>query len=83
MVQANSAPDEADGKQAMWVDGKLVAEFTGIRWRNTDEVKVNCLWLQHYGYDPGDPTRGKWKEQQTVWFDDVVVATAYIGPRVE
>lgn len=80
MIQANSAPDKADGKQAMWVDGKRGAEFTGIRWRNDPDLKVNCLWLQHYGYDPSDPTKEFWGERQTVWFDDVVVAREYIGP---
>jgi len=80
MIQANSAPDKADGKQAMWLDGKLVGEFTGIRWRNDLDLKVNCFWLEHYGYDEGDPTKSYWKESQAVWFDDVVVARRYIGP---
>jgi hypothetical protein len=80
MIQANSGPDKADGKQAMWVDGKLAGEFTGIRWRIDPELKVNCLWMEHYGYDPGDPTKQYWKDTQSVWFDDVVVATDYIGP---
>lgn len=82
MVQANTAPDQADGKQAMWVDGKLVGEFTGIRWRTDLDLKVNCLWLQHYGYDEGDPTKQYWKQRQSVWFDDIVVARQYVGPRV-
>jgi hypothetical protein len=31
--------------------------------------------------DPGDPTKQFWPEkEQTVWFDDVVVARRYIGP---
>lgn len=81
MIQANSAPDKADGKQAMWVDGKLVGEFTGIRWRTDMDLKVNCLWLEHYGYDQGDPTRQYWKQSQSVWFDDIVVAREYIGPK--
>jgi predicted amidohydrolase len=80
MIQANTTPDKADGKQAMWVDGKLVGEFTGIRWRNDLDLKVNCFWLEHYGYDEGDPTKQYWKDSQSVWFDDVVVARRYIGP---
>jgi len=80
MIQANTAPDKLDGKQAMWVDGKLVGEFTGIRWRNDMELKVNCFWLEHYGYDEGDPTKQYWKDSQSVWFDDVVVARRPIGP---
>ena len=44
------------------------------------DLKVNCLWLEHYGYDEGDPTKQYWKDSQSVWFDDVVVARRYIGP---
>lgn len=80
MIQANTAPDTTDGKQAMWVDGVQVGEFTGIRWRQDLDLKVNCLWLEHYGYDDGDPTQEYWKKTQSVWFDDVVVARRYIGP---
>jgi hypothetical protein len=82
MIQANTAPDKADGKQAMWVDGKLIGEFTGIRWRTDMDLKANCLWLEHYGYDESDPTKQYWKQSQSVWFDDIVVARQYIGPVV-
>ena len=81
MIQANTAADVADGAQAMWVDGKQVSTHTGIRWRSDVDLKVNCLWLEHYGYDGGDPTKAYWKKSQSVWFDDVVVATEYIGPQ--
>jgi len=79
MIQANTG-DKADGMQAMWLDGELVGEFTGIRWRDDMDLKVNAFWLQHYGYDEGDPTKQYWKQTQSVWFDDVVVAKEYIGP---
>jgi len=82
MIQANTAADKADGKQAMWIDGKRAGEFTGIRWRTDMNLKINSLWLEHYAYDGGDPTKRFWKEKQTVWFDDVVVATRYIGPMI-
>jgi hypothetical protein len=81
MIQANSAPDKADGKQAMWLDGKRIGEFTGLRWRTRNDVKINVVWIQHYGYDESDPTKAYWKDQQSVWFDDIVVSKAYIGPR--
>ena len=82
MLEANS-PDKADGKQTMWVDGKQIGKFTGIRWRNDGTLKINCFWLEHYGYDNSDPTKQYWKAKQTVWFDDVVIATRYIGPMVK
>ncbi|HEY7117443.1 MAG TPA: hypothetical protein VH475_12720 [Tepidisphaeraceae bacterium] len=82
MVQANT-PGKADGRQAMWLDGQLIGDFSGIRWRDDAGLKVNCFWLQHYGYDSSDPTRGTHKEHQAVWFDDVVIAREYVGPRIE
>jgi hypothetical protein len=57
MVKVNT-PGKSDGEQTMWVDGERIGHFTGIRWRDDPDVKVNCLWLQHYGYDSSDPTKG-------------------------
>ena len=82
MIKANSRPDLADGEQAFWVDGKLVGEFKGFRWRSTDQLKLNSFWLLHDGETgssiSNDPDHAK--RQYDVWFDDVVVATDYIGP---
>jgi hypothetical protein len=82
MVKANS-PEALDGEQAFWVDGKLVGHFKGIRWRSTDLVKLNSFWLQYdvcensakHNNDPSPQDR-----EYEVWFDDVVLATDYIGP---
>jgi hypothetical protein len=56
--------------------------FEGFRWRTSDQLKINFLWLLLYVTeqaalhnrvaDPDPITE--------VWFDDVVVATEYIGP---
>lgn len=56
-LRANAAPNKADGEQAMWVDGRLIGRFKGIRRRTDLNTKVNILWLQHYGYDESDPTK--------------------------
>ena len=85
MMKANSAPDKADGEQAFWIDGKLAGRFTGIRWRSTNDLKINKLWLEHYiGIGGGAPFEAKAYypngKFNRVWFDDVVVATQYVGP---
>jgi hypothetical protein len=59
--------------------------FEGIRWRKTNDLKINFFWLLHYVTenaarqnrvsDPNPVNR--------VWFDDIVVATEYIGPIAE
>ena len=74
MVQANTV-GQADGRQAFWIDGQKVGDFGGIEWRTTADLKVNAFWLMSYVTD-------RWTKNPTnrVWFDDVVVATEYIGP---
>lgn len=83
MLKANSSPDKADGVQAFWVDGELFGWFDGFRWRTTDKLKINSFWLLFYNTDqPARHNKDPRPEsrQMEVWFDDVVVATEYIGP---
>ncbi|MFN3484510.1 MAG: hypothetical protein ACK44W_03385, partial [Planctomycetota bacterium] len=58
-------------------------EFRGIRWRSTDLLKLNSFWLQ-YDVDERTPAHNRDPEPASrvyeVWFDDVVLATEYIGP---
>jgi hypothetical protein len=35
----------------------LLANPPGDRWRGQNDVKIHCIWLQHYGYDEGEPRR--------------------------
>ena len=71
------------GDSVRWSDAKgdrehsLVPEdgspFEGFRWRAVPELNVNYVWLYVYTERPeGHRIR--------VWYDDVVVATDYIGP---
>ena len=71
MVKANT-PGQADGEQAFWVDGQLIGRFTGIRWRDTPDLKINDFWLMLYVHNSPKINR--------VWFDDVALGTEYIGP---
>jgi len=73
MLKANS-PDKADGEQAFWLDGQEKGRYTGIRWRTTDQLKVNCLWVLLYIHEN--------KQTNSACFDDIVVAKDYIGPMV-
>jgi len=70
MVKANTS-GQTDGEQAFWVDGELKGRFTGIRWRATDALKINCFWLLLYIHDNPQTNR--------IWVDDIVVATEYVG----
>ncbi len=48
--------------------------FNGFRWRRTEKLNLNFLWLLLYITDapPGHVSK--------VWFDHIVVAQEYIGP---
>ena len=48
--------------------------FEGFRWRSTDALNINFVWLEFYITDSPTGVTSR------VWFDHVVVATDYIGP---
>jgi len=64
--------------------------FEGFRWRKDMRLKWNRLWLLHYvserifkrtdAYASEHPDTTVNTRTATVWFDDIVVATQYIGP---
>ncbi len=75
MVQANT-PGQRDGRIAVWLDGALVADFGNLRLRDVDNLKIDRFGLSfHIGRNPNGETK--------MWYDNVVAATEYIGPRVE
>jgi hypothetical protein len=73
MVSANT-PGERDGRVAFWVDGKLAGDFPNLRLRSVPSLRANRVILSSYTSTQHD--------NQTLWYDDVVVATTYIGPQV-
>lgn len=113
MIKLND-PEERNGEQAFWVDGKLVERygpgtvegtwfrgllrragyyntkpqpFEGFRWRTTQNLKINIFRLQYYlasvfenDYNPNDPNIPYNDNIARVFFDNVVLATEYIGP---
>ena len=75
MVKANT-PGQRDGRIAIWLDGRLAADFPNLRLRDVDTLKANRVSLGLYTMN--DAIRGPC----SMWFDDVVVATSYLGPMV-
>ena len=74
----------AGGEGLRWSDAKGAPEplsfpagglpFEGFRWRTDPHLAINYLWLLVY------ITRAPAGHVSRVWFDDIVVATEYIGP---
>ncbi len=72
MLRANT-PNQRDGRIAVWLDGKLTADFPGLRLRDVAELKIDRFGLSfHIGSNPNG--------QSKKWYDNVVAATSYIGP---
>jgi hypothetical protein len=73
MVKANT-PGRRDGRIGFWVNGVIAGDFPNLRLRDTASLKSNVIGINMSTlYDhPGKPN--------TMWFDDVVIATSYIGP---
>ncbi len=75
MVRANTAALR-DGRIACWLDGKLIADFPNLRLRDVDTLKINAASLcLHIGSNT--------VRENKKWYDDLVIATAYIGPVAE
>jgi hypothetical protein len=73
MLEANT-PGQRDGRIACWVDGKLIADFPNLRLRDIADLKVDLFGV---GLFIADNSR----RQNKKWYDDIVVATSYVGPR--
>jgi len=79
-VKANTSAMD-NGELDCWIDGIQCGRFRNINWRSTDELKINkvqiSMWLEPSAYE-----RSGGGSTRTLWYDDVVVATQPIGPKV-
>ena len=68
-----NTPGEKDGVLRAWVDGRLAFEKTDVRFRRSDQLKIEQVWMNvyHGGKSPYD---------QHLFIDNVVIAKKYIGP---
>jgi len=77
MVKVNSV-GEKDGEIACWLDGKLVGEVKGLRFRDIDDLKIRSVGFSNYWGGAGDENTAP--VDQTHYIDNMVMATDYIGP---
>ena len=74
MLKVNK-PGSHDGEQVFWVDGRKLLHVTGMRWRDTDMLKLNAFIFGVYVHQA--------RRNNTCWYDDLVIGTRYNGPRTE
>jgi hypothetical protein len=63
---------EASGELAAWIDGKLYIHYRGFRWRTADDVLLKRFDVGVYIHHA--------TQDNTVWYDDLVLSTGYVGP---
>ncbi len=71
MIKVNTI-GKADGELAAWIDGKLYIHYRGFRWRSDEDVRLKRFELMVYIH--------KSERDNTVWYDDLVISTGYVGP---
>lgn len=70
-----NTPGKNDGILRGWVDGRSAFEKTDIRFRDTNRLKVETVWVNvYYG--------GLWAAEGDyhLYLDNVVISKNYIGP---
>jgi hypothetical protein len=70
MIQVNGV-GQANGELAAWIDGKLYIHYNGFRWRTSADVKLKRFDIGVYVHQAA--------KDNTVWYDDVVLSTGYVG----
>jgi hypothetical protein len=71
MVQLNT-PGSRDGRVGVWQDGVLIADWQDLRFRDVDTLKIDEIQLENGGQGS--------TQQNDKWYDNLVLATSYIGP---
>jgi len=67
--------NKRNGELKAWVDGRLVFEQKGLRFRLSEELKIEEVWFDFYhGGMALSP------QNQTLFMDNLVVSRKYIGP---
>lgn len=74
MIQGNDV-DKTNGELATWIDANLYIHYQGIRWRSAENVKLKRFDFGVYVH--------RARQDNTVWYDDVVLSSGYIGPEAE
>src|SRR4029453_6641080 len=74
MVKANT-PGQRDGRIALWLDGKLIADFPNLRLRETDALKIDKFSIDLH-------VRSNTLGVPKKWNDNGGAAPSYIGPMV-
>ena len=77
MLKVN-VPGQKDGEVACWLDGQLIGEAKGLRFRDVEDLRIRKVRFDNYWGGAGDENTAP--VEQAHYMDNIVVATDYIGP---
>ena len=71
LIKLNT-PGTRDGRVAVWQDGDLIADWQNLRFRDVSTVRIDKIAIGNGGKSSS--------QQNDKWYDNLVLATSYIGP---
>ena len=71
MVKTNT-PGQNNGEVKFWIDGKVAGDFPNLFIRSIDTLKIDNADIGLHATNVTQPLKK--------WYDNVVIATKYIGP---
>jgi len=77
-VDPKKADGNYDGIEEMWVDGELTIRKADVRFRRVSHLRITFLSLETYYH--GLPKEYNSSNPIRVYFDNLVIASKYIGP---
>lgn len=77
-VERSTGKANADGLEELWIDGELSIRKEGLRFRRVPHLRIASFSLETYYH--GLPEEFGRTNPIKVYFDNVVIARAYIGP---
>lgn len=80
MVKANTV-GRKDGEIACWLDGKLVGQVKGLRFRDIEDLRIRSVGFSNYWGGAGPENTAP--ADQVHYLDNLVIATEYVGPAGE
>jgi len=77
-IDAERGDGNYDGVEELWVDGQLTIRNEAVRFRRVRHLRITFFSLETYYH--GLPQEYSRDNPIEVYFDNVVIATRYIGP---
>jgi hypothetical protein len=77
LMLKNNTPRQKNGQLSAWLNGKLIGNVEGLRFRNIEDAKIRCFAV--YNCFGGDNAWQTSPKDQRIYVDNLVVSRKPIG----